>query len=309
MVFCIIALVVFGFLGIFSAKYRSYAREAFRCVTRMATLRKCDTGFDQKMKSKITAKLMKKSPIAARFVYRRFEAISWFFVAVMLISTFFAGMGIYNLYAYGNCNGPESTDICILNPEGTSIVGSSSQLKPELVTADDDPYTGSGNITIIEFGCHACPYTKKAEPIMKDLLRKYGSKVRLVFRDFPVERHKLSREAAEASECSHEQGLDYYWIYHDKLFEKQKELSNDTFRRIAEEAGLDMERFNACFDSEKYREEVEKDFLDGKAAGVYGTPTFFIGNITIVGPKPLSDFEKAIKGQAIAAGEIGACVE
>ena len=307
MVFCIIALVVFSFLGIFSAKYRAYAKEAYRCVFRMITLRPCDTAFDQKVKSKITGRLMNRSPSLARFVFRHFNALSWLLVVSMFVSIFFTGLGLYNLAVYGNCNGPESTDICVLNPEGTSIVGSFSLLKPELVTSDDDPYIGSGNITIIEFGCHACPYTKKAEPILKELLQKYD--VRLVFRDFPVERHKLSREAAEASECAHEQGVDYYWKYHDKLFERQKELGNETFRSIAKEIGLDMERFNSCYDSGKYKEEVEKDFLDGQAAGVYGTPTFFIGNVTVVGPKPLPDFEKAIKGQAVETGDINACVE
>lgn len=309
MVFCIIALVVFSILGIFSAKYRSYAKEAYRCVFKMITLRPCDTAFDQKAKSKITGKLMNRSPKIAKFIFKHFNDLSWLLVVTMLVSTAFAGLSIYNLVVYGNCNGPESTDICVLNPEGTSIVGSSSAFKPELVTADDDPYIGNGNITIVEFGCHVCPYTKKAEPTLKELMRKYDGKIKLVFRNFPVERHKLSKEAAEASECAHEQGLDYYWKYHDMLFERQKELNNETFRSIAKDIGLDTGKFNTCLDSGKYRNEVEKDFADGQAAGVYGTPTFFIGNITVVGPKPLADFEKAIKGQSVETGDINACVE
>src|SRR3989338_9101514 len=126
MVFCIIALVIFSILGLFSAKYRAYAKESFRCVSSMITLRPCDTGFDQKMKAKVTSGLMKRSERLGRFVYKRFELISWSFLAVMIVSLFFTGLGIYNLVAYGNCNGPESTDVCILNPEGASIAGSST---------------------------------------------------------------------------------------------------------------------------------------------------------------------------------------
>ena len=310
MVVCIIAAVVFGILGIFSAKYRAYAREAFRCVSRTVTFRPCDTEFNRKMKAKITASLMKRSEKLGSFVYRRFELLSWLFLVSMIASLLLAGLGGYNLAVYGNCNGPESTDICILNPEGASIVGSSAALKPELVTEDDDPSIGSGNITIVEFGCHLCPYTKKAEPVMKELLEKYEGKIRLVFRNFPVKRHRLSTEAAAASECAHEQWDALYWKYHDMMFEKQKELDSiNAFKALAKAAGLDAARFNECIDSQKYLEEVDKDFIDGQAAGVYGTPTFFIGNTTIVGPKSLAEFEKAVNGQMIRNEEINACVD
>ncbi len=297
MVFCIVAVVIFSVIGIFSAKYRTYAKEAFRCVSRMITFRPCDAQFDQKMKAKITARLMKRSEKLGRFVYRRFELISLSFLVLMFASLFFTGLGIYNLAVYGNCNGPESTDICIFNPEGTSVAGSPTIFKPELATADDDPSIGSGNLTIIEFGCHLCPYTKKAELVMKELLKKYDSRIRIVFRDFPIESHKLSMEAAVASECAHEQGSLFYWKYHDNLFENQNKLNNDTLKMLAKIVGLNATRFDECFDSQKYMEEVKKDLMDGKSAGVYGTPTFFIGNVTIVGPRPLIEFEKAINGQ------------
>ena len=307
MVFCFVAIIVFGILGIFSAKYRSYFRESLHCIKRTAMLKPCDTNFDQQMKAKITAGLMKRSERLGKIVYKQFNKIAWIFLIAMIISTFFTGLSIYNLAVYGNCNGPESTDICALNPEGTSGVGSATDLEPWLVTADDDPYIGTGNITIVEFGCHVCPYTKKAEPILKELLIKYEGQIRLVFRDFPVERHKLSKQAAEAAECADEQGK--HWEYHDLLFERQKELSNETIVAIAKDIGLNITQFDECYNSGRYSAEVEKDFADGQAAGVYGTPTFFIGNITVVGPKPLADFEKAIKGQQIANENINACVE
>lgn len=310
MVFCIIAAAVLGILGIFSAKYRAYAKEAFRCVSRKMTFRPCDTGFDLKMKAKITASLMKRSERLGRLVYRRFELLSWIFLASMFASLFLAGLGGYNLVVYGNCNGPESTDICIFNPEGTSITGSSSALRPELVTEDDDPSRGSGNVTIIEFGCHMCPYTKKAEPVLKELLKKYEGSIRLVFRDFPVERHRLSTEAAAASECAHEQGNEQYWRYHDMMFEKQKEIgSTGALKELASAAGLDAARFDECVDSQRYLGEVGKDLMDGQAAGVYGTPTFFIGNATIIGPRSIEEFEKAVNGQMAANEGIIACMD
>ncbi len=108
MVVCFIALFVFGFLAIFSARYRPFAKEAFNCVFKMMTLRKCDTGFDKKLKAKITGKLMNKSPKTGAFVYKYFDAISWIFTIIMIASLFYSAITIYNLAVYKNCNGPGS---------------------------------------------------------------------------------------------------------------------------------------------------------------------------------------------------------
>jgi hypothetical protein len=109
MVVCFIALFVFGFLAIFSAKYRPFAKEAFNCVFKRMTLRKCDTGFDKKLKAKITGKLMRKNLKFGSFIYRYFEAISWGFTAVLVFSLVFSAIAIYNIAVYQNCNGPGST--------------------------------------------------------------------------------------------------------------------------------------------------------------------------------------------------------
>jgi hypothetical protein len=110
---CIIALFVFAVLSLFSAKYRTLAREAFNCVFLRITLRPCDTGFDKKMKMKIVGKLMRKNKKAASFVFKHFEAISWSFTALFFISLLVTANGIYNLAVYGSCE-PHS-DFCIFN--------------------------------------------------------------------------------------------------------------------------------------------------------------------------------------------------
>jgi hypothetical protein len=112
---CIIALVVFGILGIFSAKYRSLAKEAFDCVFRRMTLRPCTTGFDQKMKMKIVSKSFKHSPKLSQLIYKYFEALSWTFTILMIVSLIFTGIGAYNYVAFGNCNGPNSSAYCVIN--------------------------------------------------------------------------------------------------------------------------------------------------------------------------------------------------
>ena len=102
-----------------------------------------------------------------------------------------------------------------------------------------------------------------------------------------------------AADCADEQGK--FWEIHDLLFTEQEVCVQTTgaerekqIQDIAEQAGLDMDEFNACMESEKFQEEIDNDFQDGLKAGVYGTPTFFINGRTIIGPKPLRAFEKII---------------
>ena len=115
---CVIGMVVFAVLGIFSAKYRSYAREAFSCVFRKIQLKACDTAFDQKMKSKIVAKLLTRNLTVAKFVNKHFEAISWVFTVLMIVSFAVSVHGIYNLSVHGTCD-PKHPENCPF----TSFVG------------------------------------------------------------------------------------------------------------------------------------------------------------------------------------------
>jgi hypothetical protein len=115
---CIVALFTFSTLGIFSAHYRSIAKEAFRCVFQRLTLRTCETSLDQKIKSKLTSKLLKRSPRLARFVYKRFEILSWIFTIVLFASMIYSAYSLYNLFVFGTCD-PISGS-CVLNNRSMS---------------------------------------------------------------------------------------------------------------------------------------------------------------------------------------------
>jgi hypothetical protein len=129
MMICLIALFVFGVLAIFSAKYRIYFKEAADCVFKRLTLRKCTTSFDKKMKVKISSKISNKNKRLGGFVFRHFEALSWIMTIAMILSliwTAYTGfVGVYNFYWFGNCNGPNSPELCIYNSL-TGTTGSTS---------------------------------------------------------------------------------------------------------------------------------------------------------------------------------------
>ena len=120
-------------------------------------------------------------------------------------------------------------------------------------------------------------------------------KAKFVFRDYPLEFHPEAQKAAEASECAHEQGK--FWEYHDKIFENQQSLSVANEKQWAKDLGLDSAKFDNCLDSGKYAEEVKKDAAEGSAAGVSGTPGFFVNNQIISGAVPFEVFKQAIEAE------------
>jgi len=127
---CLIALFVCGVLGIFSATHRKIAREAFECVFKRIRLKPCESGLDQRLKSIITGKLMRKAPKFAGFTYRHFEAISWTFTILMVVSIAYSGIGVYNFVVYGNCNGEYSQAECVYSGLGDALSTDVSCVSP-----------------------------------------------------------------------------------------------------------------------------------------------------------------------------------
>jgi len=299
-----LALPVFAVLAIFSVKYRRLTLDALDCLFRTVQLKKCDTGLDQKIKASLTGKVFKFSPSLGGFFYKHYKIISWVILILFIWSFFTGSVGLYNYIQYGNCNGPGSTGICIFDPTGEhSGISECEDLEIDThegknitlpILKDDDPIIGpeGAELTVIWFGCYSCKYTKIAEPIVKEVIEHYNGRVNFQFKTFFLPSHELSYESSLAADCAQEQGR--YFEYHDKLFENQEELNAVTLVRLASDIGLDVQQFEACMRSEKYKSEVEGDTLMGINAGIPGTPTFFVNGQKIVGPKPAKTFIKII---------------
>lgn len=147
-------------------------------------------------------------------------------------------------------------------------------------------------VMIVEFSDYQCPYCHSVEPTVKELLSKYGDKISLSYRDFPLTAiHSQAMISAEASRCALEQGK--FWKYHDQLFTASK-LEKDDLIAYARNLKLDDKQFESCLTSEKYKADIEKDTQDGRKAGVSGTPGFFINGVEISGAKPKDEFERII---------------
>jgi protein-disulfide isomerase len=285
---CFVALAVLSFLSLFSAKYRPLAAKAFDCVARKATLRPCETGFDEEMKAKSLAEIMKISPKAAVFASRHFEILSFAFSGLFIISLALTLQGLANFVVYGNCNGPEG-GFCIYsglqNKEFLKAPGSLEGI------AIGSP---SANVTVIEFGCYSCPYTKQAEDGVKRIISRYQGRVYFVFKPFPLPSHPYSYESALAASCANEEGK--YWEYREALFGNQSEVAKKGEEKLFEIArSLNISGFDACFASKKFEAFIKRTQKEGQDCGIYGTPTFFVNGKAFVGQNSASEAEEEIR--------------
>jgi len=164
--------------------------------------------------------------------------------------------------------------------------------QPRVKVAADGPARGpqGAPVTIVEFSDFECPFCRRAEATVKQVLDRYQDQVRFVYRHFPLEIHPRARPAAEAAACADEQG--HFWEYHEKLFAGG--LEDADLQRYASELGLDAAAFQQCVSQHKTKDVVGADLEAGKAAGVSGTPAFFVNGIMISGARPVDSFTKVI---------------
>lgn len=147
-------------------------------------------------------------------------------------------------------------------------------------------------VTIVEFSDFECPFCSRVNPTLAQVQEKYGDKVRIVFRQFPLAMHANAQKAAEASLCAHDQGK--FWELHDAMFQNQQALAVPQLKAQAVELGLDAEKFNQCLDSGKYASQVQADMQAGSAAGVSGTPALFVNGRMISGAVPIDQIAPVI---------------
>ncbi|MBE4748716.1 thioredoxin domain-containing protein [Corallococcus sp. ZKHCc1 1396] len=154
-------------------------------------------------------------------------------------------------------------------------------------------------VTIVEFSDFECPFCSRANAAVDQVTKTYGDKVRVVFRQFPLEFHKQAQKAAEASLCANDQGK--FWEMHDQLFANQKALGVEDLKKHATELKLDTAKFNACLDSGEKAAQVKADLADGSKVGVNGTPAFFINGIMLSGAQPFDEFKSIIDAELSGA--------
>ncbi len=168
---------------------------------------------------------------------------------------------------------------------------------PVAIPTGGSPSMGPQNapITLVEFSDFQCPYCAAAVPEIDAILQAYPKRVKLIFKQYPLDFHSQAQLAAAAALAAHKQGK--FWAMHDAMFANRDNLSRENILALAKKNGLDLNRFQTDIDSIEIREAVQRDIQDGDRAGVEGTPTIFVngrrynGAIALVSLKPVLDAE------------------
>ena len=106
------------------------------------------------------------------------------------------------------------------------------------------------------------------------MFERYSKEMKLVFKNFPLRNHKFAWPAAIAALAANKQGK--FWELHDQLYENYNRLSDQKIKEIAQQVGLDMEKFDKDMKAPELKAIVERDFQEGARIGVRGIPTIFV---------------------------------
>jgi protein-disulfide isomerase/uncharacterized membrane protein len=158
-------------------------------------------------------------------------------------------------------------------------------------------------IRIEEFTDFQCPFCSRAHDVMLQVVEKYPGKIHLMHRDYPLDHncnpavpepfHPDACAAAFFARCAADQ--DLFWPYESLLFHNQRKLKKAAMLSFAEQAGLDLDKMNACVQSETTHKAVLADIEEGMKRGITGTPAFFVNGEAIVGARPIEFWDEKIR--------------
>lgn len=167
-------------------------------------------------------------------------------------------------------------------------------LTPSVSARDHAQGPAGAPLTLVEYGDYQCPYCGAAYPVVKQLQKALGKKLCFVFRNFPLtQMHPYALVAAEAAEAAALQGK--FWEMHDLIYERQAILETDILPRWAQEAGLDLAKFEAAIRQKDVAKRIKDDRASGIRSGVNGTPTFFINGARHDGPPDYNSLGAALE--------------
>jgi protein-disulfide isomerase len=150
-------------------------------------------------------------------------------------------------------------------------------------------------LALVEFSDFQCPYCYIAAGKLDAVLAAYPGKIKLIFKQFPLDTHSQAALAAAAAIAAHRQGK--FWPMHDAIFAHRRELSRSSILALAGNTGLDMKRFEADLDSPETKKAIASDVEDGDRAGVEGTPSIYINGRKYNGSLDLPAIRTVIDGE------------
>jgi protein-disulfide isomerase len=173
--------------------------------------------------------------------------------------------------------------------------------------SNEDPVDGPVNapVTVIEFSDFQCPYCSRVAPTVAQLKGTYGDKIKIVWKDLPLDFHKNAMPAAIAARVVFmAKGSDAFWKFNQKVFQNQKDESDDNYKKWAAEVGVtdaDFAKYKVAAE-----QKVKANLADAQKLGVQGTPNFLIDGEALTGAQPIEKFKSIVDAHLKKAAELKA---
>lgn len=189
-------------------------------------------------------------------------------------------------------------------PAGAAGAPADDKVSMQLPAGGVSMGNDSAPLVMVEYTDYQCPFCQQFHNTAWDQIKKNyidTGKVRFINRDFPLDFHENAKRAAVAAHCGAEQGK--FWELRHVMHVNADKLQPDKLVGYAKDLGLDVAKFSTCVLADKYKEDVEKSYAEGLAAGVSGTPSFILGRVEngklqgvrIVGAMPYNAFDSKIQ--------------
>ncbi len=178
---------------------------------------------------------------------------------------------------------------------GTDIMDSTVDPNKEImekISFDNVPTKGAkdAQVTVVEYSDFQCPFCKRGKDMLPDILKEYDGKVKISFKQLPLQIHNWAMKASIASLCAYEQGNDKFWAFHDEIFDNQSKINlanaDETFTAYAKKIGLNTKEFDKCIASPETAAKVQEEVEEAQSIGVRSTPTFVVEGMIVPGANP-----------------------
>ena len=188
------------------------------------------------------------------------------------------------------------------------VTADPSKAVMQKINLKGEPHKGPENakVTIVEYSDFQCPFCSKGyQTIEKQVLANYGDKVKFYYKNYPLPFHPWAKSGAIAAACAKEQKPDAFWKLYSSLFENQSQITPDNLKEKAtgflDGTGVDMAKWNDCFDNKKTAAKVDAEMQEGSSVGVRGTPGFIINGRLVSGAQPYENFKNIIDDELASA--------
>ncbi len=208
--------------------------------------------------------------------------------------------GFSEVVVHLSYNGNGKEEHYLVSADGTGMIKgevfdltkSPFQATLDKIKTENQPSFGGGAtapVTLVVFGDFQCPYCKaEAEVMRKNVTQTFADKVRVVFKDFPLEQiHPWARAGSIAGRCVYKQDAKKFWEFHDWIYAGQADVDvenlNEKVNKWAVDNGLNAAQFGTCVGTKATDAEVQSNLAEGRSLGINATPTSYLNGFKLEG--------------------------